>query len=114
MTSDRSLTEQASSEINNSKGSLLGLLVACFYVLFTLLPDSNTLVVSWPWVFLWQVGLACLPLWLLWMVWHRQEFLWQGNGLDAIAGLTVIGLVASATVAEFPVQARWYAWAALC
>ncbi|MBD2096300.1 O-antigen ligase family protein [Trichocoleus sp. FACHB-591] len=114
MTGDRPLTKKAPSATPNSKGSLLGLLVACFYVLFTLLPDSNTLVVSWPWVFLWQVGLACLPLWLLWMVWHRQECLGLGNGLDAIAGLTVVGLVASATVAEFPVQARWYAWAALC
>jgi uncharacterized protein involved in response to NO len=114
MTSDRSLTEQASPEINNSKGSLLGLLVACFYVLFTLLPDSNTLVVSWPWVFLWQVGLACLPLWLLWMVWCQREFLWLGKGFDAIAGLTVVGLIASASVAEFPMQARWYAWGAVC
>ncbi|HEY9858208.1 MAG TPA: hypothetical protein V6D16_01795, partial [Candidatus Obscuribacterales bacterium] len=87
MTGDRPLTKKAPSETPNPKGSLLGLLVACFYVLFTLLPDSNTLVVSWPWVFLWQVGLACLPLWLLWMVWHRQEWIWLGNGLDAIAGL---------------------------
>ncbi len=114
MTGDRPLIKKAPFEASNPKSSLLGLLVACFYVLFTLLPDSNTLVVSWPWVFLWQVGLACLPLWLLWMVWHRQEFLWLGNGLDAIAGLIAVGLIASASVAEFPMQARWYTWAALC
>lgn len=114
MTGDRSLTQPVPADANNSKGSLLGLLVTCFYVLFTLLPDSNTLMVSWPWVFLWQVGLACLPLWLLWMLWCQREFLWLGNGFDAIAGLTTVGLIASASVAEFPMQGRWYAWAALC
>ncbi|MEP0819829.1 O-antigen ligase family protein [Trichocoleus desertorum] len=71
-------------------------------------------MVSWPWVFLWQAGLACLPLWLLWMVWCQRGFLWLGNGFDAIAGLTAVGLIASTSVAEFPMQARWYAWAALC
>ncbi|MBW4487526.1 MAG: O-antigen ligase family protein [Trichocoleus desertorum ATA4-8-CV12] len=114
MTGDRPLIKKAPPATSNPKGSLLGLLVTCFYILFTLLPDSNTLVVSWPWVFLWQVGLACLPLWLLWMVWRRQEWLWLGNGFDAIAGLTAIGLITSAAVAEFPMQARWYAWATLC
>lgn len=98
---------------SSSTGGLLGCVVALFYAVFTLLPDSNTLVVSWPWVFLWQVGLACPVLWLLWLLW-RDQVKALGHGLDAIAIFEGIGAILSTGLAEFPAQARWYGWAGLC
>ncbi|WOD37422.1 O-antigen ligase family protein [Nodosilinea sp. E11] len=95
-----------------SDGTLLALLTATFYALFTLIPGSSTLMVSWPWVFLWQVGLTLPMLWLLWQLWHRP-LAKLGNGFDWVALLAVVGLVVSTLGAEFPAQARWYSWAAI-
>jgi uncharacterized protein involved in response to NO len=104
--------EVFTSDYRNTDGRLLGSLTAMFYGLFTLLPDSTSLVLSWPWVFLWQVALICPIVWLLWVVGHQhRERL--GNGLDWIAGLLVLGSLLSAVFAEFAVQARWYIWAGL-
>lgn len=97
----------------SQRGNLLGILTAAFYVLFTLLPDSNSLMVSWPWVFLWQVGLICPVLWLLGMLWQRQ-LRWLGHRLDWLVGSLVVGLIVSAGLATFPRQAHWYSWAVFC
>ncbi|HEY9877484.1 MAG TPA: O-antigen ligase family protein [Leptolyngbyaceae cyanobacterium] len=98
-----------------TEGILLGLLTAVLYTLFTLLPSSNSNMVSWPWVFLWQISLMLPVLWLLWQLWVKPlpQFA-LGNRLDWIALLLVVGLVVSTIAAQFPNQARWYAWAALC
>ncbi|MGB3201438.1 MAG: O-antigen ligase family protein [Nodosilinea sp.] len=110
MTEDASQLKPAASD--SSDGTLLALLTAAFYVMFTLLPGSSTLMVSWPWVFLWQVGLTLPILWLLWQLWHRPvERL--GHGLDWVALLAIAGLVVSTLGADFPAQARWYGWAAM-
>lgn len=37
---------------SNRDGTLLALVTGGLFVLFTLLPNSSTLMVSWPWVFL--------------------------------------------------------------
>lgn len=95
-------------------GTLLGLLTLALYTLFTLLPGSSTMMTAWPWVFLWQMALVLPMLWLLWQVWHKPlASLALGGGLDWIALLAVVGLVVSTLAADFPAQARWYAWAAL-
>lgn len=99
---------------DNSEGKIIGLLVAAFYGLFTLLPDSNTQVVTWPWVFLWQVGLLCPVIWLLCQLWQQQKIQILSHKFDVIAGLVIITLILSSAIATFPNQARWYAWAALC
>jgi uncharacterized protein involved in response to NO len=93
---------------------ILGPLAAIFYALFTLLPDSSSLVVSWPWVFLWQVALLLPWLWLLRHTWIQRQLITLGYRLDYGIGLAVLGLVGSTLLAEFPQQARWYSWAALC
>jgi uncharacterized protein involved in response to NO len=93
---------------------ILGPLAASFYALFTLLPDSSSLVVSWPWVFVWQVALLLPWLWLLRHGWIQRQITTLGYRLDYGVGLAVLGLVGSALLAEFPQQARWYSWAALC
>lgn len=103
-----------SSSLPYTSGRLLRLLVVAFYALFTLLPDSHSLMVAWPWVAIWQVGLAVPVIWWAWQLWQQRHWYCLGNGLDWIAGLAAIGIVLSSLTAEFPNQARWYGWAALC
>ncbi|MGK7873229.1 MAG: O-antigen ligase family protein [Xenococcaceae cyanobacterium] len=102
------------SQSQNSEGLLLALLTAGFYVLFTLLSDSHSLMVRWYEVILWQIGLICSVLWLLLLLWHQRRVQALGNGLDWLVGLVVIGLIISTVFAEFRNQALWYGWAALC
>ncbi len=71
-------------------------------------------MVAWPWVFLWQIALICPVIWLFWQIWHQQTFPTLGNHLDWCIGLAIIGLIVSTTFAQFPNQAIWYSWAALC
>ncbi|MBW4483315.1 MAG: O-antigen ligase family protein [Tildeniella torsiva UHER 1998/13D] len=111
MTED-ALPQPKPSPQDPSDGTLLALLIAALYAVFTLVPGSSTLIVSWPWVFLWQVGLTLPLLWLLWQLWHRPLDR-LGNGFDWVALLAVVGLVISTLGAEFPAQARWYGWAAV-
>ncbi len=102
-----------SQDSSETGGRLFALLIACFYALFTLLPNSSSLVVSWPWVFIWQMALLTPMLWLLWQVWQQERLQGLGLGLDWIIAIAVLGLFVSTLGAEFPNQARWYAWATL-
>jgi O-antigen ligase len=97
-----------------SEGRLFATLTAFFYIVFTLIADSSTLVVSWSWVFIWQVALLCPVLWLLWVIWHQKRFPYLGQGLDWGILLIVIALIISTAFAQFHSQAIWYSWAALC
>jgi len=95
-------------------GPLLGLLAIGLYALWTLLPGSSTLMVSWPWVVVWQGALMVPWLWLLWQLWHKPwGDLALGQGLDGVVVLALIILGLSIAGAEFPQPARWYGWAAL-
>ncbi|MBT9311361.1 O-antigen ligase family protein [Leptothoe kymatousa] len=95
-------------------GNLIGLLSVGFYSLFTLLPSSHSLMVSWPWVAVWQVALVLPIIWLLWQLWFKPLSAFKlGSGLDWPIALLVIGLAISTLFAEFPNQAIWYSWAAL-
>jgi uncharacterized protein involved in response to NO len=100
-------------QLSKSK-DILGPLAAGFYALFTLLPDSSSLVVSWPWVFVWQVALLLPWLWLLRHGWIQKKSIGLGYRLDYGVVLAALGLVASTLLASFPQQARWYSWAVLC
>lgn len=104
----------SNSEPNISEGRLLIWLIVAFYVFFTLIPDSHSLMVQWPWVFFWQVGLLCPVLWLLAILWSQGKIQPLGNGLDWVVGLMFVGVILSTLFAQFPNQARWYGWAALC
>ncbi|MGP1387429.1 MAG: O-antigen ligase family protein [Thainema sp.] len=94
-------------------GRLFALLTGAFFVLFTLLPNSNSLMVAWPWVFLWQVGLLCPILWLIAQVWQTRSWPKVGHGIDWLLGFITLSLILSSVLAEFPAQARWYGWATL-
>ncbi|NEZ66546.1 polymerase [Leptolyngbyaceae cyanobacterium CCMR0082] len=100
--------------LRTEDGSLIGLLTVSLYILFTLLPSSHSLMVSWPWVAVWQVALLLPIVWLLWQLWFKPIDQFKlGSGLDWPVALLVVGLGVSTIFAEFPNQARWYAWAAL-
>lgn len=105
----------ASSKVNwpTNEGRLLGLLTAILYALFTLLPDSNSLMVAWPTVFIWQIALLTPMLWCLWQVGQGRQIPGLGLGWDYLVGLMLLGLLVSIGGAEFPQQARWYAWSVL-
>lgn len=93
---------------------LIALLCGLLYLLFTLLPDSSSLMVAWPWVFIWQVAWLCPVLWLLSQSLQGGPWKGLGQGLDWLAGLTMLGLVVSSLAAPFPNQARWYGTIGLC
>jgi uncharacterized protein involved in response to NO len=93
---------------------IFGLLGVGFYILFTLLPNGSSLLVSWPWVFIWQVALLLPWLWLLRDGWTQNQLTTLGYKLDYGMGLALVGLMGSTVLALFPQQARWYSWAALC
>ena len=98
----------------NADGNLLLIITAILYGVFTLLPNSTTQMVTWPWVALWQ-ALVLMPIaWLLWQVWHQPMSQFRlGNGFDWLAGFMVLGIVFTTLVATFPQQAQWYALAAI-
>jgi len=99
--------EQAAKQ----EGVLLGLLTAAAYVFFTLLPDSHSLMVAWPWVLLWQAALGVPLLWFLQVLAYQRRVQPLGNGFDGVVLLLLLGLALSGTVSAFPNQARWYGWA---
>lgn len=101
--------EQAAKQ----EGVLLGLLTAAGYVFFTLLPDSHSLMVAWPWVLLWQAAVGVPLLWFLQVLAYQRRVQPLGNGLDSVVLLLLLGLAISGTLSAFPNQARWYGWALL-
>ena len=111
MTSPRSASTPLDPAI--TQGRLLAGLTAFFYGLLTLLPNSSSLVVSWPFVFIWQVALLTPLLWLLWQVGLGKQLRLLGGFGEAIAGMGILGLLASNLGAVFKPQAHWYGWAAL-
>lgn len=114
MNKDLSTPSSASSDQSTSllPGAIATATVG-FYSLFTLLPNSNSLMVKWPWVFIWQFGLMLGPLALLFQLWQKS-FRRLGHWLDWLAGAWCAVLVLSAGFAQFQHQAFWYGWAAIC
>lgn len=107
-------TAGSANPVPLGEGHLLGLLAIGLYALWTLLPGSSTLMVSWPWVVVWQGALMVPWVWLLWQLWHKPwGGLALGQGLDGVVVLALISLGLSIAGAEFPQPARWYGWAAL-
>jgi len=90
-------------------GRLIIQLGIAAYILFTLLPDSSTQMVAFPWVLLWQVGLLCLAIAGLLNLWRKDKpFYLLGNGLDWVVGSGFVTLCLSTMFAQFPNQAMWY------
>lgn len=110
---DDLIPSSADTEAATQSRSLLGILCLGLYFLFTLMPDSHSLMVAWPWVFVWQLTWLCPVLWLVGQLWQRSPIPRLQQGLDWLAALAGIGLLLSTILAVFPNQARWYTGAAL-
>lgn len=106
-------TTQSEAQSSSLLPTAIGFGMVGFYVLFTLLPNSNSLMVKWPWVFLWQFGLMLCSIALLFQLWQGKARR-LGGWLDWLAGAGCIVLTLSAVFAEFKHQAFWYSWAAIC
>ena len=91
---------------------LLAFLVAAFYSLFTIFPDSSTWMLSYPGVIFWQFALLTPVVALIMQIFNRTGR-WLGHGLDGLVMAGTIALVQSGFTALFPQQARWYGIAAL-
>ena len=92
-----------------SRGRLIIQLGLAAYILFTLLPDSSTQMVSFPYVLLWQVGRLCFAIAGLLNLWrHQKPFYLLGNGLDWAIGSGFVTLCLSTMFSQFPNQAMWY------
>ena len=65
-----------------SPAPLLAYVTAFFYILFTLYPDSHSLMAAWSWVFVWQVGLFCPLIWFMVQLWDHRCLYLLGNGFD--------------------------------
>lgn len=113
MQKDFSTAPSSQAESTSLLPVAIALATITFYTLFTLLPNSNSLMVKWPWVFIWQFGLMLGPLAVVFQLWSRS-FRRLGSGLDGLAIAWCIALLFSSAIAPFPHQAFWYSWAALC
>ncbi len=90
-------------------GRLIMQLGIAAYILFTLLPDSSTQMVAFPWVLLWQMGLLCLAIAGLLNLWRwERPFYLLGNGLDWAIASGFVTLCLSTIFSQFPNQAMWY------
>jgi uncharacterized protein involved in response to NO len=94
--------------------AFLGTGLVLFYVLFTLLLNSNSLMVKWPWVLWWQLGLALGPILLIVQLWQQKSLRWLGNKLDWLMSGWILCLGLNVLFSNFAHQAGWYAWAAIC
>jgi len=92
-----------------STGRLIVQLGIAAYILFTLLPDSSTQMVAFPWVLLWQMGLLCFAIAGLLNLWRREKpFYLLGSGFDWAIGTGVVTLALSTMFSQFPNQGMWY------
>lgn len=98
------------STSSDSRGRLLALLVVCFYILFTLLVNSHSLMVAWPGVFCLQLGLFSPLIWLLWQVAGQKRLILLGNQLDLLILILIIALLISTLGAVFSQTAIWYSF----
>lgn len=88
------------------------LLCSFFYACFTLLPDSHSLIVSWPWVLVWQIALFIPLLWWINQLWTTWILPSLGLGLNSLFIFLFISFLISAAAADYHGQAIWYTFAA--
>ncbi|AFY76048.1 lipid A core-O-antigen ligase-like enyme [Pleurocapsa sp. PCC 7327] len=90
------------------RGQWLGWLGLAILVFFTWLPYSYELMVSSPWIAIWQLGFLLLGVWAIWMLRQFQlPFKPLGHGLDWALGLIAIALFLSTLFCQFRQLALW-------
>ncbi|MEP0871643.1 O-antigen ligase family protein [Trichocoleus desertorum AS-A10] len=76
---------------------------------FIVLPESYGLMVSWPWVTLWQLGFLAIAAWLLWRLRQFQfPFRLLGHHLDWAVGLSAASVTLSSLFAFKSQPSFWY------
>ncbi|MDX1978343.1 MAG: tetratricopeptide repeat protein [Pseudanabaenaceae cyanobacterium bins.68] len=95
--------------LSTTTGRLLVFLGVLAHLLFTLLPDSSSLVVSYPWTLLWQSGLLVFVITALLLLWRRQiPFFLLGSQLDWGVGLFFSALCLATIFSPFAQNSLWY------
>ena len=92
---------------------ILGFFAGCLYIFFSLVPDSHSLMVLFPFVSLWQIGILLPIVWLLILLWQKKVSL-LGNSLDWLISLVFLSVILSSIFAQFPQQAIWYGASTCC
>ncbi|MEO0356006.1 MAG: O-antigen ligase family protein, partial [Cyanobacteria bacterium P01_A01_bin.3] len=110
---DVSTTVEASEPQGNDRvgrtGGLLGGIAIAIYLLFTFLPNSGLMVMSWPYPVLLLVGWVSAALWGLVQWFQARPPRRLGMGLDWAVGLTAIALAISTLGSQWPQLAGWNA-----
>ena len=91
---------------------ILALITGCLYIFFSLIPDSHSLMVLFPFVSLWQIGIL-LPIFLLLILLWQKKISYLGSNLDWLIALITFSIVLSTVFAQFTEQAIWYSTSAL-
>ncbi|VEP16280.1 Lipid A core-O-antigen ligase-like enyme [Hyella patelloides LEGE 07179] len=92
----------------NWRGQWLGYICLAMLVFYTWLPNSYYLMVSYPWIIVWQIGFLALGIWIIWML--RQfkiPFKLLGYGLDWAVAAIMVALILSGIFAQFKVVSAW-------
>jgi len=100
------MTDNSSSP---TQGHLIAGIVVFIYGLFTVLPNSNSLAVDWPWVLLWQTCYLGGIIWFLGRLWLLRRLTPLGKGWDIWTLIILIGVIVSTIFAKFPGIAIWNA-----
>jgi uncharacterized protein involved in response to NO len=97
----------------STRPSLLPALAAVFYALLTLAPNSHSLIVSWPWVAVWQLAFVCPVLWLALQIFQGRRLVQFGLGRDLWLGAAAIATIVSMVRSPLGLQSQWQGWIVL-
>lgn len=87
-----------------------GLLCVGIYSWLSLLPDSSSLLVSWPWVIVWYILLLLPWFWLLKHIYNNHSITKIGFNIDKAIVFATLILLGSTAFSIFPKQSLWYSW----
>jgi uncharacterized protein involved in response to NO len=93
----------------NSIEKILALLTAIIWGIFTLIPNSHSLMATWSWVFVWQIGLLFPVLWAILLSW-QEKISFPKNQLKSIVFLVLLGTIISSSFSLYPQLASWHSW----
>jgi len=96
------LLPNSANAVSGWRGQWLGVLGLSALLLFTVLPNSYTLMVSWPYCLWWQGAFLLLLLWSIWASRQFSQSLYLlGHRLDWIVLLFLSASVLSTVFAQF-------------
>jgi uncharacterized protein involved in response to NO len=97
----------------STRTSLLPVLAAAFYGFLTLVPNSHSLIVSWPWVAVWQLAFVVPLLWLALQLGQGRRLVQFGVSRDLWLGAAAIATTVSMVRSPLGLQSQWQGWIVL-